>query len=147
MGTLCPNVRRIWSALLGVELGLLTPVRIALKEAGIGSVESAEALLALESAPDHKLRPFELERALKRPQYATSRLVDRLVQDGFAVRETCPNDGRGHHARLTEAGLAAARRALSVYTEVLMQAIGQRLGPERVPEIATALERLVPPQG
>ena len=146
-GNLCPNVRRIWSALLGVERGLLAPVRSALKERGIGSVDEAEALLALEAAGEHKLRPFELERALGRPQYATSRLTDRLVQDGFAVRETCPTDGRGHHVRLTETGAAAALTALEVYTEVLMQAIGQRLGEERVPEIASALERLVPADG
>lgn len=143
-GKLCPNVRRIWSALLGVERGLLAPVRAALRERGIGSVEEAEALLALESAEGHKLRPFELERALGRPQYATSRLADRLVQDGFAVRESCRTDGRGHHLRLTDQGVTAARTALEVYTDVLMRAIGSRLGEDKVPEIATALERLVP---
>jgi DNA-binding MarR family transcriptional regulator len=141
---LCPNVRRIWTALLGVERGLLVPVRTALKERGIGSVEEAEALLALESAPDHRLRPYELEKALGRPQYATSRLTDRLTQGGFALRESCPTDGRGHHVRLTEAGVAAAGTVREVYSDVLMRAIGQRLGPERVPEIATALERLTP---
>ena len=145
--SLCPNVRRVWSALLGLEQGLLAPVRSALKARGVSSVEEAEALLALKDAPEHKLRPFALERALRRPQYTTSRVVDRLVQDERAVRETCPSDLRGHDVRLTDTGLSAAEAVLEVYTELLMQAIGGRLGVERVPEIASALERLVPAEG
>jgi DNA-binding MarR family transcriptional regulator len=146
-GRLCPNVRRVWTALLGAERTLLVPVRQALREAGIPGVEAAEALLALEAAPEHRLRPFELERALRRPQYATSRLVDRLEQEGFVERESCPTDGRGHHVALTVDGKAAARRVEGVYARVLMQAIGGRVGVEAVPGMADMLERIAPAEG
>jgi len=45
------------------------------------------------------MRPVELERQMLIPQYSTSRLIDRLVDEGLAARRECKIDKRGQFRR------------------------------------------------
>src|SRR5262245_2640591 len=71
-----------------------------------------EVLIHLNNAPDKRLRMSELASSVLLSQSGVTRLVDRLEREGLVVREPCPSDRRGLHARLTEEGsrrLAEAR--------------------------------------
>jgi DNA-binding MarR family transcriptional regulator len=61
-----------------------------------------------------RLRMGELAERLLLSRSGLTRLVDRLVKQGFVLRERCADDARGFFAVLTEAGrdkLAGARPA------------------------------------
>lgn len=90
------------------------------------------ALTLLSEAPDRELRITELATQVGLNQSSTTRLVARLETKAFAVRDTCPDDGRGIYAVLTESGLALVRDLTETYNE--------RLGALLASTIATDAE-------
>lgn len=91
------------------------------------------ALTLLSEAPDRELRITELATQVGLNQSSTTRLVARLEAKGFMVRDTCPDDGRGIYAVLTEPGLALVRDLTRTYNE--------RLGALLASTVATDTER------
>jgi DNA-binding MarR family transcriptional regulator len=75
------------------------------------SLQEYVALLFLVEAPERRLRMGRLAEALALSKSGATRLIDRLVDDGFVVRVTCPSDLRGAEAALTDAGVDRLRTA------------------------------------
>jgi DNA-binding MarR family transcriptional regulator len=76
------------------------------------TVSAYEVLMFLADAPRHRLRMSEIAERVLLSRSGCTRLVDRLVELGYATRHAARGDGRGLYAELTEAGLrklAAAR--------------------------------------
>ena len=62
------------------------------------------------------MRPVELEKQMLIPQYSTSRLIDRLVDEGLAARRECKIDKRGQFVEITEAGRELQKKMWSAYS-------------------------------
>lgn len=77
------------------------------------------ALTLLSEASDHELRITELATQVGLNQSSTTRLVVRLETKGLVVRDSCPDDGRGIYAVITEPGLALVRELTETYNERL----------------------------
>ena len=75
------------------------------------SLQEYVALLILAEAPDRRLRMGRLAESLTLSKSGATRLIDRLVDDGFVDRVTCSSDLRGAEAALTEAGVNRLRTA------------------------------------
>ena len=70
-----------------------------------------DVLVALDAAPDRRLRMQDLADRVWFTRSGLTRLVDRMVAAGAVARERCADDRRGTYAVLTAAGardLAAA---------------------------------------
>ena len=93
-----------WIRLMRVQSRVLDAVEQDLKKAGFPPLAWYDALLELSRAPSGELRPVELEKQMLLPQYSTSRLIDRLVEEGLAVRRECTMDKRGLFVEITDAG-------------------------------------------
>jgi DNA-binding MarR family transcriptional regulator len=77
------------------------------------SVSAYEVLMFLADAPGHRLRMADIARRVLLSRSGCTRLVDRLVKQGYVTRSAADTDGRGLYAELTDAGIekiAAARR-------------------------------------
>jgi DNA-binding MarR family transcriptional regulator len=74
-----------------------------------------DALLQLAQAPDRRLRMSQLAEAVVLSRSGVTRLIDRLVADGFVERSNCLTDARGAEAVLTQAGLDRLRRAATTH--------------------------------
>jgi DNA-binding MarR family transcriptional regulator len=77
------------------------------------SVSAYEVLMFVADAPEHRMRMSEIAQRVLLSRSGCTRLVDRLVNQGYVTRCADATDGRGLHAQLTDAGLdkvAAARR-------------------------------------
>ena len=70
-----------------------------------------EALLHLAQAPEQRLRMNQLADRIVLSRSGVTRLIDRLVADGFVARSQCSSDGRGAEAVLTDVGLDRLRQA------------------------------------
>ncbi|MET7771748.1 MarR family transcriptional regulator [Nocardia sp. NPDC005366] len=70
---------------------------------GIGLTEY-RALIVLEQAPDRELRVSDLAARIGLNQSSVTRMLGRLEQKGFTYRDTCPDDGRGVYAVITDEG-------------------------------------------
>ena len=75
------------------------------------SLQEYVALLILAESPERRLRMGRLADSLTLSKSGATRLIDRLVDDGFVDRVTCSSDLRGAEAALTEAGLNRLRSA------------------------------------
>jgi len=94
---------------------------------GLIPFELYDVLLALEEAPEHRLRMSELADAVVFSPSGLTRLVDRLERMGFVQREPHPTDKRSFHAVITEQGLQARSDAWPRYSELIQEHFGAYL--------------------
>ncbi|MCO5296795.1 MAG: MarR family transcriptional regulator [Fimbriimonadaceae bacterium] len=122
--------------------GLLTKkIEHALAVAGCPGLEVYDVLLALEMAPDQRLRMSDLANAIVYSRSGLTRLVDRLERLGWIRRERCPQDRRSTYAVLTDAGLAARESAWPVYRTAIQEHFGSRMSAEEARTLAEILGR------
>lgn len=137
-----PEVCSAWARLVHVRQSVLDAVEAEMKRAGLPPLAWYEALLALSRAEAGWLRPLDLGKALKMPQYATSRLIDRLARAGLVSRTPCPVDGRGLNIALTPEGEAMLERMRLVHAAALSRHVGARLSDAEAASLAALLDKL-----
>jgi DNA-binding MarR family transcriptional regulator len=78
-----------------------------------------DLLVRLVRTPGHRLRMTDLAAQSILTPSGLTRAVDRLVEAGLVVRETCPDDRRGAYAALTPDGRARIEAALPRHVDQL----------------------------
>jgi len=131
-----------WTRLIRVQSRVLDAVEQELKKAGFPPLAWYDALLELSRAPAGELRPVELERQMLIPQYSTSRLIDRLAEEGLAVRRECKMDKRGQFVEITEAGRELQKRMWSAYSAAIEKHVGSKLSDAEAIKLCSLLDRL-----
>lgn len=87
---------------------------------GIG-VTDYRALAQLSQASDKELRVSDLGQRIGLNQSSATRLVSRLEAKNLAYRDTCPDDGRGVYAVITEHGEALLGEVRAAHEEKVHQ--------------------------
>ena len=131
-----------WIRLMRVPSRVLDCVEQDLKKAGYPPLAWYDALLELSRAPSGELRPVELERQMLIPQYSTSRLIDKLVDEGLAARRECKIDKRGQFVEITEAGRELQKRMWSAYSAAIDKHVGSKLSDAEAAKLCGLLDRL-----
>lgn len=131
-----------WIRLMRVQSRVLDGVEQELKKAGFPPLAWYDALLELSRAPTGELRPVELEKQMLLPQYSTSRLIDRLVDEGLAVRRECKIDKRGQFVEITEAGRDLQKRMWAAYSAAIEKHVGAKLSDADAARLCGLLDRL-----
>lgn len=131
-----------WIRLMRIQSRVLDAVEQELKKAGFPPLAWYDALLELSRAPSGELRPVELEKQMLLPQYSTSRLIDRLVDEGLAVRRECKNDKRGLFVEITEAGRELQKKMWSSYSTAIERHMGSKLSDAEATQLTALLDRL-----
>jgi DNA-binding MarR family transcriptional regulator len=115
------NLVGIISELRRLNRTITVPLERDLKRAGCPPLESYEVLRAIEESGDVHLRPLELQTRLAVPRNRMSRLIDRLVREGYVEREKADSDQRGHFVVITDLGRRASKETSSVLLAALRQ--------------------------
>ncbi|MGA7804326.1 MarR family winged helix-turn-helix transcriptional regulator [Bradyrhizobium sp.] len=131
-----------WIRLMRVQSRVLDAVEQDLKKAGFPPLAWYDALVELSRAPAGELRPVELERQMLIPQYSTSRLIDRLVDEGLAARRECKIDKRGQFVEITEAGRELQKRMWAAYSAAIERHVGSKLSDSDAIRLCALLDRL-----
>ena len=131
-----------WIRLMRVQSRVLDTVEQDLKKAGFPPLAWYDALVELSRAPTGELRPVELERHMLIPQYSASRLIDRLVDEGLAVRRECKVDKRGQFVEITEAGRDLQKRMWGAYSAAIEKYVGSKLSDADATRLCALLDRL-----
>jgi DNA-binding MarR family transcriptional regulator len=131
-----------WIRLMRVQSRVLNCVEQDLKKAGFPPLAWYDALLELSRAPAGELRPVELEKQMLLPQYSTSRLIDRLVDEGLAVRRECKIDKRGQFVEITEAGRELQKKMWGAYSAGIEKHVGSKLSDADAVKLCGLLDRL-----
>ena len=134
-----------WTRLVRAAESTRLTIERDLKNAGFPPLSWYDVLLELKRAGPGGLRPFELEQKLLLAQYNLSRLVDRIVDAGYAAKRPAPNDRRGHLLTVTKAGKKLLQGMWPVYRAGIEAHIGDRLSAAEATRLAHLLERLYRP--
>lgn len=140
--SLCPFVVQAWARLLQVAPTLLATVEAELKQAGLPPTQWYDALAALEREPQQSLTPGEIEQRLLLTQCTTSRLIERLVAEGYALRVVNPDDRRRQIVHLSPAGKTLIARMWPVYAGAIKRHVGRKLAPDDAQVLIRILEKL-----
>jgi DNA-binding MarR family transcriptional regulator len=132
-----------WIALMRAQQTALLKIERAFREAELPPLAWYDLLWELDRAGAEGLRPFELEERILIAQSNISRLIDRLAERGYAVRERHEEDGRGQRVLITATGRELRRRMWPVYAKALREAVGSRLTEREAQMVATQLTKLI----
>ena len=101
------------------------------------SLPEYEALLRIAESANGRVRMSQLASEVELSKSGVTRLIDRLVDDGFVERCQCSHDARGAEAVLTPEGRQRLQAALETYLRGLDRFLVEPIEPsDRV-----ALER------
>ncbi len=131
-----------WIRLMRLPACVLDAVEQDLKRGGFPPLAWYDALLELSRAPDGVLRPVELEKQMLIPQYSTSRLIDRLADEGLARRRDCPRDKRGQYIEITEAGRELQKQMWGAYAAAIEKHVGAKLSDADATRLCALLDKL-----
>ncbi|WP_432515267.1 MarR family winged helix-turn-helix transcriptional regulator [Kineococcus sp. SYSU DK001] len=101
-----------------------------------------EMLVRLSEAPERSLRMSELAESSLASRSRVSHAVARMEERGWVQRRSCPTDGRGFIAVLTEEGMQALRAAAPGHVETVRSTLFDQLSPtqlQQLREISTTL--------
>jgi DNA-binding MarR family transcriptional regulator len=101
------------------------------------SLPEYEALLRIAEAPGGRVRMSQLASEVELSKSGVTRLIDRLVGDGFVERCQCSHDARGAEAVLTRVG----QRRLSAALDTYLRGLDRFLVDPIDPSDRAALER------
>jgi DNA-binding MarR family transcriptional regulator len=120
-------------------------VRCAQKFAEGGAVPASEArvLTLISRAVDHRLRIDELAQDLGMTKGAASRIVDRLVKNGYVERQESDADRRFVFACMTPEGEEALRHASRVFRAAFSEIFLAGLSEEELNLTSSLLVKLV----
>ena len=100
-----------WGGFLRVHGALVRRLDAELRAEHGLTLSCYEVLLFLGWSPGRRMRMGELAGRVLITLSGVTRLIGRLEREGLVQRERSPEDGRGHYAVLTEAGLLRLREA------------------------------------
>ena len=135
---------RLWLKLLKLTGGLEAEVRRRLRDKHDPTLPRFDVMAALARYPDG-LKMSELSGYLKVSNGNVTGIVDRLTDEGLALRVAVPNDKRAQLARLTPKGLKVFEALAEEHEAWIDELLGD-LSKQRVAELMSLIERVKPAQ-
>ncbi len=131
---------RFWLKLLKSQTIIETEIRRRLREEFAMTLPRFDVMSVLARFPDG-LKMSEISALLKVSNGNVTGIVDRLAEDGLALRLAVSGDRRAHSVRLTAAGAALFERLAHAH-ELWLNDILQPLDHQELHQTAIVLERL-----
>jgi DNA-binding MarR family transcriptional regulator len=129
---LTDDEQRLWRGYLQMQARLTAELNRQLQADSGLSLADYEVLVHLSDAPDSRLRPYELQRALEWQQSRLSHHLGRMQRRGLVAREECASDGRGAYVTLTEAGRDAINAAAPQHVDTVRRYFFEGMTPQQI---------------
>jgi len=134
--------RGAWHGFLQAHAEIQVELERELQAAHQLSFSDYFALLALDRAPDGRLRMHDLAKPVRLTRSGLTRLVERLERVGLIERAPCEDDARGTEARITAAGRATVRAASATHLAGVRRRFLERFSAAELELLAEQLGRL-----
>jgi DNA-binding MarR family transcriptional regulator len=131
-----------WRAFVESSWALHTRLEDELRAATGLSMSDYHIMVVLSEAPQHRLRMGELASRLV---FSPSRLtyqISSMVKRGLVRKQSCPDDGRGQEAVLTDAGMAALVAAAPLHLETVRDNFIDHLDADELAVIGRVFARI-----
>lgn len=133
---------KAWRNLLDYNTEALYRTERELKAAGAIALSAYDILIELETAPEKRLRMYDLSQACILTKSGATKMVNSLEKQGYLKREKCPSDLRGFHAVITARGSAAVRKAWPVYRQCIENFFTSALNAQEIKQLSEILPKL-----
>jgi DNA-binding MarR family transcriptional regulator len=101
-----------------------------------------DVLFQLAEAPEGRLRMHELADAVLLSRSGLTRSVDRIEAAGLVTRRAIPDDRRGTHVAITDAGREKLAAAFPVVRQAVLEHFAAHLSGEDVESLVRILGRI-----
>ena len=119
---LTDDEQRAWRTFIESSWALHTHLEDDLRARTGLSMNDYHVMVVLSEAPQHRLRMGELASRLVFSPSRVTYQINSMVKRGLVRKQSCPEDGRGQEAVLTDEGLAALRAAAPLHLETVRRA-------------------------
>jgi DNA-binding MarR family transcriptional regulator len=130
-----------WEALFRAQVSVLRQLNLEFPTDEL-SFNEYDVLFNLSRQEGRKLRLRDLNKHLLLTQPSVSRLVDRLVDRQYVVKESDPGDGRGTVVCLTDAGHDLFRRVAVIHAESIRRRVGDALTTAELKQLTALSDKL-----
>jgi DNA-binding MarR family transcriptional regulator len=137
----------VWRQFLEAHAIVVGALETELDEARGLPLAWYDVLVALQEAPDQRLRMQDLARRVLFSRSGLTRLVDRMVGAGYVGRERCEDDRRGTYAVLRPAGARCLRDASGVHLRGVRDHFARHLDDQDVDALSRALAHVLEGEG
>jgi len=131
-----------WRAFVESSWALHTRLEDELRAATGLSMSDYHVMVVLSEVPGRRLRMGELAGRLV---FSPSRLtyqISSMVRRGLVRKQSCPEDGRGQEAVLTDAGMGALTAAAPLHLETVRDSFIDHLDDEELAVIGRVFARI-----
>lgn len=134
---------RLWLKLLKTSSAIEAELRRRLREQFGSTLPRFDVMSALARTPEG-LKMSEISSLLKVSNGNVTGIVERLVEDGHALRLAVPGDRRANRVKLTAAGSKAFAELAAEHEGWIDEMFGD-FGPEQLETLSDLLETVLHP--
>lgn len=131
-----------WRTFIESSWALHTRLEEDLRAATGLSMNDYHVMVVLSEAPERRLRMGELAGRLVFSPSRITYQISSMVKRGLVRKQSCPEDGRGQEAVLTDEGLAALEAAAPMHLITVREAFVDRLDPEELAVITRVFDKV-----
>jgi len=132
--------QRAWRSFLTSQSLTTNMLDSRLRKAKQISLDVYEVLHTLEDAEGQRLRMSELAETILFSRSGLTRMIDRLEEIGYVVREPSPDDRRGWFAKVTVEGIKARHAACDIVQNGLKEVWVEALSEDDAVKVSELLE-------
>lgn len=134
---------RLWLKLLKTSSAIEAELRRRLRDQFGSTLPRFDVMSALARSPEG-LKMSEISTLLKVSNGNVTGIVERLVEDGHALRLAVPGDRRANRVKLTAAGSKAFAELAAEHEGWINEMLGE-FGPEQIETLSDLLEAVLHP--
>jgi DNA-binding MarR family transcriptional regulator len=101
-----------------------------------------ETLLQLRQSPEGRLTMSEIADGIVHSTGGTTRLIDRMEEEGLVARRACPTDRRAIHVMITDEGNERFNQAVAIHVDLLSELFDRNLTAAEQVQLATLLRKI-----
>jgi DNA-binding MarR family transcriptional regulator len=139
---LSDSEQRGWRAFVESSWALHTRLEDELRASTGLSMSDYHVMVVLSEAPQHRLRMGELANRLVFSPSRITYQITSMVRRGLVRKESCPVDGRGQEAVLTDAGMAALVAAAPLHLTTVRKSFIDHLDADELAVIARVFTKI-----
>lgn len=135
---LTDDEQRLWRGWLAAAMLLPEALSRDLQESHGLTDTDYMILVVLSESPDRMVRMSTLAQETQLSRSRLSHQIDRMEKAGLVARRSCPEDGRGTYAQLTETGWDRLVAAAPDHVESVRRHVMDPLTPEEFEAFGSA---------